>query len=293
MYFVEKLYRPATLDEALEVLAAEEGVWPLAGGTDVLVKMRHSRMKGVKLMSLSGLAELRGIAELPNGDVAVGAGCTFTDIAENDIIVKRVPMLKTAAVSMGGPQIQNVATIGGNVCNGATSADSAPPLFALGAVLELQSKARGVRTVPIAEFYAGPGKVRREPDELLVRIVLPVGALAHWAGAYIKMATRKAMDIAILGAAAVCELESDGRVKTAAIALGVAGPTPTRCPDAEAVLTGQKLTEDLLAEAGRKAVNAGNPRTSWRATKEYRESLIEALSARAFRQAFEQAGGKL
>ncbi len=292
MYGVKKVFIPRHLAEALEILAADETVWPLAGATDVLVKMRHSQMKGVSLLSLTGLGELKGIEELDNGDIAIGAGSTFTDIAECELIKTRVPMLKTAALSMGGPQIQNVATIGGNVCNGATSADSAPSLFALGAVLELVS-AKGSRTVPITEFYAGPGKVKREAGELLVRIILPVGGKKNWAGVYIKMSTRKAMDIAILGSAAVCELAGDGKVEKAAIAMGVAGPTPLRFTEAEQLLCGQKLTPALLAQAGKAAVNASNPRTSWRASKEYREALIEELSQRAFKQAFEEAGGKL
>ncbi len=292
MYFVEKLYRPVSLSEALDILAEHPQAWPLAGGTDVLVKMRHQRLRGVELLSLLKIAELRGIEKLDNGDIAIGAMSTFTKIAESALIGAEVPMLKTAALSMGGPQIQNVATIGGNICNGATSADSAPSLFALDALLELHSPG-GVRLVPITQFYAGPGQVKKAPGELLKRIILPIGQKRDWAGVYIKMSTRKAMDIAILGSAAVCQLAADGRVAKAAIALGVAGPTPVRCPAAEALLNGARVTGDLLAQAGKAALESANPRTSWRATKEYREALIEELSQRAFRQAFTAAGGKL
>jgi xanthine dehydrogenase FAD-binding subunit len=201
-------------------------------------------------------------------------------------------MLKTAALSMGGPQTQNVATIGGNVCNGATSADSAPSLFALDAVLELVS-ADGSRKVPVTEFYAGPGKVNKAHGELLTHIILPAGPRANRGGAYIKMSTRNAMDISTLGSAAVCVLDADGSIRSAAIALGTAGPVPMRCTEAEEVLTGKFLTDALLAEAGKKAAAAANPRSSWRASAAYRKYLAEELSARAFKDAFEAAGGTM
>ncbi|MEL7610580.1 MAG: xanthine dehydrogenase subunit XdhB [Bacillota bacterium] len=289
MYSVKKLYRPETLQEALAILAEHPEAWPLAGGTDVLVKMRHKRMKDVTLLSLSKLP-LSGVEE--NGaEIVIGPCTTFTALADNPIIQARLPMLRTAARSMGGPQIQNAATIGGNICNGATSADSAPSLFALDAELTLTS-ATGSRRIPIGEFYAGPGRVNREGGELLTAIHIPVGEQMRWGGAYIKFSTRKAMDIAILGSAAVCALHEDGSVKKAAIALGVAAPTPVRCAEAEALLLGKAPTAELLLEAGRLALTACSPRSSWRASKEYREALIQELSVRAFKEAHRLAGGK-
>jgi xanthine dehydrogenase FAD-binding subunit len=292
MYFVEKLHRPSGLAEALDILAKGDRIIPMAGGTDILVELRKSRAKGVRLMSLSGLPELRGISEDAEGNIVIGAGSTFAEIGEDARIAAKVPMLRTAALSLGGPQTRNVATIGGNICNGATSADAAPSLFALDAVLEL-ANAGEVRSVPITSFYAGPGKVNKAPDELLTRIILPIGQKQIWAGYYIKMSTRKAMDISMLGSAAVCELAADGSIKTASIALGTAAPTPIRCPEAEAILNGKRLTESLLKEAGRKAAASSNPRSSWRASEAYRRELVEELSARAFRRAFEAAGGKM
>ncbi|MCE5187682.1 MAG: xanthine dehydrogenase FAD-binding subunit XdhB [Eubacteriales bacterium] len=289
MYFVKKLYLPETLPEALKILKEHPETTILAGGTDVLVKMRHKRMRDVTLLSLAKLP-LSGVED-KGDEIVIGPGTTFTALAENPIMQTRLPMLCTAARSMGGPQIQNVATIGGNVCNGATSADSAPSLFALDAVLTLTS-AGGDRRVPIREFYTGPGRVKLESGEMLTAIHIPAGEQARWGGVYIKFSTRKAMDIAILGSAAVCELGEDGRVIKAAIAMGVAAPTPVRCTDAEALLTGKTPTAELLQEAGRLALTACSPRSSWRATKEYREALIQELSVRAFQEAYRLAGGK-
>ncbi|MDR1029201.1 MAG: FAD binding domain-containing protein, partial [Clostridiales Family XIII bacterium] len=234
MYFVDELYRPSTLAEALDILSKDEKAIPMAGGTDIIVKMRAKRTKGVRLVSLSEIGELREIAAEANGDLSIGACSTFTDVAENPLIGERIPMLKAAALSMGGPQTQNAATIGGNVCNGAVSADSAPSLLAIDAGLELISL-RGTRTVARKDFYAGPGKVNKDRDEILKRIILPIGGMKNWGGSYIKMSTRKAMDISTLGSAAVCVLDEDGIVLSAAIALGTAGPTPMRCPESEEV----------------------------------------------------------
>ena len=289
MYFVKKLYRPETLNEALQILKEHPETIILAGGTDVLVKMRHKRMKDVTLLSLSELP-LSGVEDRGE-EIVIGSGTTFTSLANNPIIQTRLPMLCTAARSMGGPQIQNVATIGGNVCNGATSADSAPSLFALDAELVLV-KDGADRRVPIREFYAGPGHVKLESGELLTAIHIPVGEQKRWGGVYIKFCTRNAMDIAILGSAAVCELNEDGCVKKVAISMGVAAPTPVRCTEAEALLVGKTPTTELLQEAGRLALTVCNPRSSWRATKEYREALILELSTRAFREAYRLAGGK-
>ena len=200
-------------------------------------------------------------------------------------------MIRTAGLAMGGPQIQNVATIGGNVSNGATSADSAPSLFALDAILILHS-VRGVRRVPIQEFYAGPGRVKKEPGELLVCIEIPHAGTTNWGGMYIKSSVRKAMDISTLGAAATCQLNADGTVAAASIALGVAGPTPLRCPDAEAFLVGKVPTEAMMEEVADLVLQATNPRTSWRASKEFRIGLIRALSTRAFMGAYAAAKGE-
>ena len=291
MYGVEKLYVPQTMEEALAILANDPEVQPLAGGTDILVKMRHKALKGAKLMSIAKLDELKGVCEREDGTIVIGAACTYTFLANNEIINRRIPMVKTAGLSMGGPQIQNVATIGGNICNGATSADGAPSMFALDAILVLRS-VNGERRVPVADFYAGPGRVKKEPGELLICIEIPNAKESLWGGMYIKSSVRKAMDISTLGAAATCRLNEDGTVAYASIALGVAGPTPLRCADAEAFLVGKVPTEELMKEAAELVLGATNPRSSWRASKDFRVGLIKALSTRAFMGAYAAAKGE-
>ncbi|MDO4478033.1 MAG: xanthine dehydrogenase FAD-binding subunit XdhB [Lachnospiraceae bacterium] len=291
MYNVDELYTPATLEEALDIMAKDPEVQPLAGGTDVVVKMRAKNLKNVKLLSLDRIQELKGVQMLEDGTIAIGAMTTFTKVANDPIIIEKLPTLRTAALAMGGPQIQNVATIGGNVCNGAVSADSAPSLFALESKLVLRTK-DSERTIDIADFYLGPGRVDRKPGELLVRIlVAPKGD--HFGCMYNKFAVRKAMDLAIFGVAATCKLAEDGTIAKATIAMGVAAPVPVRCTEAEDYAVGKIPTEDVMAEIGRLSLNSTKPRDSWRASKRYREALIRTLSGRAVRDAFVLAGGKL
>lgn len=288
MYGIDALYRPKDLDEALDILQDNETVRPIAGGTDILVKMRHERTRHAALLSLHQIQELYGVS-MRDGEIAIGPMCTFAVLAADPVIIRELPLLKTAALSMGGPQIQNVATIGGNICNGAVSADSAPSLVALDARLVLSSRC-GHREVPIQEFYLGPSRVALQPKELLTSIVIPKKA-QYWGSCYMKFSMREAMDISTLGCAVVCSLQDDGGIHSCAISLGTAGPTPLRCKSAEASLQGRRLSAPLLHEAGKLAVLDANPRTSWRASKEYRQYLIEELSMRAIRQAYRQAGG--
>ena len=290
MYSVKELYEPASLKEALEILKNDPGATPLAGGTDVLVKMRKNRPADVRLLSLKGLEELKGITVRMDGAVVIGPLTTFTEIAGNPVIEKCLPALKTAAQKMGGPQIRNVATIGGNLCNGAVSADSAPALFACDAELLLVT-AFGQRQIPIGEFYLGPGRVDLKEGELLKAIIVPRRGMKT-GSSYIKFATRKAMDLAILGVAASCVIDEEGHIVRAGIALGVAAPTPIRCPKAEACLFGKKPTEDVLRKAGDLAVEEASPRDSWRASKRYRQALIRELTGRAVAEAYERAGGR-
>ncbi len=292
MYSIKKIYQPSSISETLSMLAGDQEASIIAGGTDVMIRMRHKSLEDVVLVSLQKVKELKGVELLEDGAITIGPMTTFTELSQEPIIIEKLPMLRTAALAMGGPQIQNMATIGGNVCNGATSADSASSLFALDAYLTLE-KDDDVRTVPIDEFYTGPGRTVREREELLTRIIIPPRKENYWGCKYIKFATRKAMDIAILGAAATCTLAEDRRtIEKATIALGVAAPTPVRCPEAEKILVGKLPTKELLEEVGEKALLSCNPRSSWRASKEFRECLIKELSARAFREAYKEAGGR-
>jgi xanthine dehydrogenase FAD-binding subunit len=290
MFNISVLQEPESVEAALALLHGNEQLRVIAGGTDVLIRLQHGADGWEELLSLRKIKEMEEIGEREDGTVHIGAAAPFTRIFQNPVIRARVPILAEAAVSMGGPQIRNVATIGGNICNGAVSGDSASSLFALDALLRLESLA-GTRILPIHEFYAGPGKVNLRPGELLTQVLVPRDSYLDTGGHYIKFAMRKAMDIATLGVAAVCRAR-DGRFQDLRIGLGVAAPVPIRCAEAEAYAKGRTTDPETIREIGRLAVKPSRARTSWRASKDYREHLIEVLTERAVTEAVNRAGGR-
>ncbi|HBV88325.1 MAG TPA: xanthine dehydrogenase FAD-binding subunit XdhB [Desulfosporosinus sp.] len=289
MYDIKGYYDAETVSEATALLADNPNLKIIAGGTDMLIKMHGGQLEDVELLSLRKIKSLEKISIADNGTIVIGAMATFSMIFHNPILKDAAPILTEAAISMGGPQIRNIATIGGNVCNGATSADSASSLFALNAQLKLESKA-GERVVPIREFYLGPGKVALNPGEILTEILIAPEDYKGFGGHYIKFAMREAMDIATLGVAVLCKVESV-TFNEVRIGLGVAGPTPLRCLEAEEYAKGKEISSETLAEIGKLAVKSTKARTSWRASKEYREHLVEELTQRALKTAVVSAGG--
>jgi len=289
MFDICELHEPGTLEEAKAVFAENPGLKVIAGGTDVLIRLQHGSLAGAGLLSLKNLHALEEIVMLGDGTISVGAMAPFTKIFQSELIRKHVPVLGEASVSMGGPQVRNVATIGGNICNGAVSADSASTLFALDALLKLET-ATDERIIPMGDFYAGPGKVNLRPGELLTAVLIPREGYEGMGGHYIKYAMRKAMDIATLGVAAVCKVR-DNRFVDLRIGLGVAAPVPIRCFEAEAYAKGKEITLEVVQEIARLAVKPAKARTSWRASKDYREHLIEVLAQRAVAEAVKRGGG--
>ncbi|WP_406676757.1 xanthine dehydrogenase FAD-binding subunit XdhB [Moorella sp. ACPs] len=291
MYNIQGYFEAETVKEATALLAAAPHLLVIAGGTDVLIKMHHGQIEKAELLSIRKIKSLQGVVKLEDGTILIGPLTTFTQIANHPVIKENIPVLAEAALTMGGPQIRNVATIGGNICNGATSADSASTLFALEARLKLQSN-QGERVVPIQEFYLGPGKVDLKPGELLTQIIISPENYRGYGGHYIKFSMRKAMDIATLGVAVICKVKQGNILEDVRIGLGVAGPTPLRCPEAEAFARGKTISPETIAEIGKLAVKATQARTSWRASKEYREHLVEELTQRALKAAIVKAGGE-
>jgi xanthine dehydrogenase FAD-binding subunit len=288
MFDISELHEPETLEEAKRILRADPALKVIAGGTDVLIRLQHGDLAGAGLLSLKNLHGLEAIRLLGDGTLSVGAMAPFTTIFHDPLVRRLAPILAEAAVSMGGPQVRNVATIGGNICNGAVSADSASTLFALDALLKLETL-EGERIIPMGDFYAGPGKVNLQPGELLTAVLIPREGYEGTGGHYIKYAMRKAMDIATLGVAVVCRVK-EGRFLDLRIGLGVAAPVPIRCFEAEAYARGRGATLETIREIAALAVKPTRARTSWRASKEYREHLVEVLAQRALAEAVKRAG---
>ncbi len=292
MYDIEKYYQATGVADAVRALQADESAIVVSGGTDVLIQIREGRLAGCSLVSIHGLKELSGIEKTAEGEVIIRAATVFSRIANDPIILAAMPMLAHAVDEVGGPQIRNMGTIGGNVCNGVTSADSASSLWALNATLELVS-GEGTRTVPIREFYTGPGKTVRKHDEILVAIHIARADYEDFGGCYIKYGKRNAMEIATLGCAAMVKLSADKKtLAELRLAYGVAAPTPMRCVKTEAAVQGAQIGEELLQRIAAGALGEVKPRTSWRASREFRLQLVSELGRRAVRQAIVNAGGK-
>lgn len=276
MFDIKNIQEPRSVEEAVKILHENNNLKIISGGTDVLIKLHHGDMEEVELLSLKNLKELDFIKVLENDTIEIGSTTCFTNIYRNKIIKDFIPALGQGAVSMGGPQIRNMATIGGNVCNGAVSADSAPSLFAFNAKLRLRSF-KGERIVPIEEFYEGPGKVNIRKDEILISIFIEKKDYEGVRGTYIKYSNRKAMDISMLGVCVVASMK-ENKFKDLRIALGVAAPTPIRCKDAEKYALGLEYSEENINNIAQYAVKSASARDSWRASKAYREHLIKELT---------------
>ncbi|MFR9719950.1 xanthine dehydrogenase FAD-binding subunit XdhB [Aeromonas diversa] len=291
MFDIRAYHRATSVAEAVALLGAHPGTRLVAGGTDVMIRLHHLSADYGELVDIHELPELRGIRELSDGTVRIGSGTTFTEIIESDLVRRRIPMLAEAAATIAGPQVRNVATYGGNLCNGATSADSAAPSLALEARLEIAGP-EGTRLIPLAGFHTGPGRVALAPAEVLVAIHIAPDPESGVGSHYFKYVMRDAMDIATIGCAAWCRI-GEGRILQLRLAYGVAAPTPIRTPHAEALAEGAPLTDATLAAIARAVVADVAPRSSWRAEKDFRLHLIKTLAERVVRCAITRAGGEI
>ncbi|GFI61142.1 carbon monoxide dehydrogenase medium chain [Clostridiales bacterium] len=293
MYDIKELYEAQSVSDAVKLLTEHPEAKIIAGGSDVLIKMREGKLAGCELVSIYGLDELRGVSIDDDGTIRIRPLTSFSHITKNEIIQKYINVLGEAVDMVGGPQIRNIGTIGGNVCNGVTSADSASTLHAYDAIMEITGES-GLRQVPVSDFYISAGKVDLHHNEVLTAILIKKESYGGYFGHYIKYAMRNAMDIATTGCSANVRLSSDRKTfENVRIAYGVAAPVPIRASNAEAFLKGKSVNSEIISEFAKKALDDVNPRTSWRASRELRLQLIEELSKRAITKAVKLAGGEL
>ena len=282
MYDMKALYEAESVQNAVELRLAHPEAQIIAGGSDVLVQMREGKRAGKELISIYGLDELRGVSIDADENIRIGSLTSFSHITRDPIIQKYINVLGEAVDMVGGPQIRNIGTIGGNTCNGVTSADSASTLHAWEAIVELTGR-NGVRRLPIKDFYirAGQVDIRVEDGEIQTAILIPKASYENCFGYYIKYAMRNAMDIATLGCSVNVRLSADKKtIERARIAYGVAGPVPMRCPSAEEAVRGKPLTL-ATAEAFSLAVLSDiHARDSWRASKAFREHIAVEMAKR-------------
>ena len=293
MYDIKALYEAESVADAIRLRLEHPEAQIIAGGSDVLVQIREGRRAGAELISIYGLDELRGVSLDEDDNLRIGSLTSFSHITRDPLIQQYANVLGEAVDQVGSPQIRNIGTIGGNTCNGVTSADSASTLHALEAIVELTGK-NGVRRLPIHDFYikAGQVDIRGEEGELQTAILIPKDSYENCFGKYIKYGMRNAMEIASLGCSVNVRLSPDKKyIRRCRIAYGVAGPVPMRVPSAEAVANGSPLTRDMIDEFALAVLLDINPRDSWRASKAFRQHIAVEMARRALTESIERAGG--
>lgn len=277
-----------TLERAIHLLIIHgEKAQILAGGTDVLVKLKQKKIAPDILIDIKGIPRIVGIAYHPEKGLRMGALTSIREIETSPVVRMHLPVLAQAAQSLGSVQVRYRATIGGNLCNALPSADMAPYLIAMGAWVRAAGP-EGKRRLLVADLFADSEKNTLRRGEIVTSIEIPAW-LHCTGGAYIKHAILRAVDVAIVSLAAVVVVDPVKRAfQEARIVLGAVGPTPIRSLKAEAYLEGRSIEPRILAEAGRLASEEARPRTS----PEYKREMVKVLTVRALSQAVERALGK-
>lgn len=291
MFNFKSYSKAGSVEEAVQLLEENPEAHIIAGGTDVLVKLHKGKEGFDYLVDIHDIADLNFIRSNDDGDLVIGPMSCFTSVAESALIRKYIPVLSEAILTIGGPQVRNMATIGGNLCNGVPSADSATPLMALNATVTIEGR-NGSRQLPVEDFFLGPGRVDLEHHEIMTAITVSHDNYAGYAGHFYKYAMRDAMDIATIGCSAVCKVE-DQVLTDLRLAYGVAAPVPIRCKDTEDKIRGCKVGAQLLDDIAASVLDDVSPRTSWRASRDFRLQIIATLAHRVVRQAILNAGGTI
>jgi len=280
-----KYLRPKSFEEALELLDKYgEQAKLLAGGTDLIVKMKDDVVKPKYVIDLSRLEELKFISK-EDGVIKIGALTTLREIETSPIIRENVHVLSDAVEKMASWQIRNLGTIGGNLCNASPAADTAPPLLVLEAELKLTSS-EGERTVPIDQFFTGPGETILKNNELLTEIQIPI--MSNHAGtAFLKLGRRFAHTLSIVSVATLVVVEDDV-FKDVRIALGSVAPTPVRAKKTEDRFRGLSATKDAVEKNCVWVVEDISPISDVRASAEYRKEMAIVLTKRALIEALDE-----
>ena len=303
-------FKPKTFEEALSLLAKYgEKAKLIAGGTDIIVMIKQKAIAPEVLISLQGIPGLDQM--IYNGSLSIGPMVTHRAIEKSEVIKNNFSALADAVDDLGSVQIRNVATIGGNICTAAPSADTATPLLVLGTQVKIKS-VKEERTLPIEQFFKGPGESTLKTGEMVKELSIPK-PLPNTGSAYYKLQRRLALDLPILGVSVLLSLdknkvtcsdllcttspistilhkmEEDEIVCTdVRIALGVAAPTPMRALKAEALLRGKKLSDELLEEAANTASQEAQPRDSIRGEAWYRKDMVRVLVKRMAMKSIER-----
>jgi CO/xanthine dehydrogenase FAD-binding subunit len=277
---------PASLSEALGLLSRYgEKAEVYAGGTDLLVAMKKREKNPEHLIDLKGIGEMKGIHTDEKKGIRIGALTTLREMERSTLVKEKFSILWDAVTLMASPQIRSLGTLGGNLCSAVPSADTAPPLIALGASVRMAGP-KGEREILLENFFRGPKESVLQKEELMKEVFIPQPG-DFTSGRYIKLMRREVMDLALVGVAACLTMDADGKIcKGARIALGAVAPTPIRALQAEETLINREITEARAAEAGKAASVVCRPISDIRSSLAYRCSMVEVLTKRAILEAY-------
>jgi CO/xanthine dehydrogenase FAD-binding subunit len=301
-----EFFSPGSVEEAVGILAQwSETAMPVAGATDLWVNIRSGKAQPQALVSLRGIGALRGLAYeggnggnggavggradrsegavMARGALTIGAATPHADIEDSAWVAAHFTGLQQACAGLGSRQVRNMGTLGGNICNAAPCADSATGLMLFDATVVLAGP-NGVREMPLADFFIGPGQTRRGPAEILTQIRIADPGPHTYSG-YQKHTRRKGVELAMMSVGVRITLADDGvTVAKARISLGVCAPTPTCSAAGEAYLEGRPLTRENAAQAAERAAAESRVRDSWRGKAWYRREMIRVLVPRVIEQ---------
>lgn len=293
MYDIKELYEAESVQDAIRLRVEHPEAQIIAGGSDVLVQMREGKRAGKEIISIYMLDELRGVTIDKDENIRIGSLTSFSHVTKDPIIQKYINVLGEAVDMVGGPQIRNIGTIGGNTCNGVTSADSASTLHAWEAVIEMTGPS-GVRLVPIKDFYLKASTADIREGEIQTAILIPKESYENTCGYYHKYAMRNALDIATTGCSVNVRLSPDKKTfERVRIAFGVAGPVPMRTPSAEAVANGKPVSMEVADAFSQAVLQDVNPRDSWRASKAFRQHIAVEMARRCLIESVKRCGGEM
>ena len=278
---------PKTLEEAVELLeSGGPDARLMAGGTDLLMKMKLGAIDPKLVISLKKIAGLDEISFSEKTGLTIGATALLADVATHPDILKHYPAIAEAARGTANVQVRNMGTVVGNLCNASPAADNAPTLLAMGATVHVRG-AGGKRDLPLDQFFKGPGRSALEGAEIVTAVSVPVPPPGAGA-AYLSLSARGKLDCTAVGAAAFVTMKNDV-CEDVRLFIAACGPTPLRTPGAEELLRGKTPTDDLLEMAGRQASGEALPITDLRASADYRTRIIAVLASRAIKAASKRA----
>ncbi len=278
-------YTPDSVEEACQLLSKfGPKAIAIAGGTDIVVKMKKEVLAPEILVAIGHLPQLKKIEYVPGKGVVIGAGVTHNEVQNSKILQEKYLSVSEAAHQMANNQVRNLGTIGGNISNAVPSADMPPILIALDTTVKIVGP-KGERTLPLEDVFKGPNQTVLDHDELITEFVIPDGSFTG--STYIKFGLRASGALAVVGVAASVQMEGD-IIKDTRIVLGAVSPVPVRAKEAENFLKGKQASEELFEEAGVIASGECRPISDIRASAEYRRDMVRVFTRRALNKAVKE-----